>query len=85
MSIPRGVTIIHRPAHSGDHRFMSCPRRYGLRISADLGSSRTVGGISTFSASAGNGFGLEYGTGVGYSQVIPLGNVYALIPSAPRR
>ena len=55
----------------------------GSGVSADLGSSRYASGISTFSASAGSGFGLEYGTGVGYSTVIPLGNVYALIPSAP--
>jgi len=55
----------------------------GSGVSADLGTSRYASGISTFSASAGNGFGLEYGTGVGYSMVIPLGNVYALIPSEP--
>ncbi len=55
----------------------------GSGVSSDLGNSKYASGISTFSASAGNGFGLEYGTGVGYSTVIPLGNVYALIPSAP--
>ena len=55
----------------------------GSGVSSDLGTSKYASGISTFSATAGNGFGLEYGTGVGYSTVIPLGNVYALIPSAP--
>ncbi|WP_435018319.1 hypothetical protein TA3x_000283 [Tundrisphaera sp. TA3] len=57
----------------------------GAFVSTDLESSRTESGIVTFSASAGNGFGVEYGTGVGYSTVIPLGNVYSLIPSAPLR
>ena len=55
----------------------------GSGVSSDLGTSKYASGISTFSASAGNGFGLEYGTGVGYSTVIPLGNVFALIPSSP--
>jgi hypothetical protein len=55
----------------------------GSGVSADLGTSKYASGISTFSASAGNGFGLEYGTGVGYSTVIPLGNVYALVPASP--
>ena len=55
----------------------------GSGVSSDLGISKYASGISTFSASAGNGFGLEYGTGVLYSTVIPLGNVYALIPSSP--
>ena len=55
----------------------------GSGVSSDLGTSKYANGISTFSASAGNGFGLEYGTGVGYSTVIPLGNVYALIPASP--
>ena len=57
----------------------------GSGVSADLATSRYATGITSFSASAGNGFGLEYGTGAGYSVVIPLGNVYALIPSAPPR
>jgi hypothetical protein len=56
----------------------------GSITSAELEASN-FGGVSTFSASAGNGLGLEYGTGVAYSQVIPLGNVYSLIPEAPRR
>jgi hypothetical protein len=55
----------------------------GSGVSADLGISQYDSGVSTFSASAGDGFGLEYGTGVGYSTVIPLGNVHALIPSFP--
>ena len=55
----------------------------GSGVSSDLGLARYSGGISAFSATAGDGFGLEYGTGVGYSTVIPLGNVYALIPSSP--
>jgi hypothetical protein len=55
----------------------------GSGDSSDLGLSEYAGGITTFSASAGNGFGLEYGTGVGYSTVIPLGNVYAPIPASP--
>ncbi len=55
----------------------------GSGVSSDLGSARYSGGISAFSATAGDGFGLEYGTGAGYSTVIPLGNVYALIPSSP--
>ena len=55
----------------------------GSGVSSDLGISKYSSGISTFSASAGNGFGLEYGTGVVYSTVIPLGNVYALIPASP--
>jgi hypothetical protein len=55
----------------------------GSGTASNLGVASYGNGITTFSASAGNGFGLEYGTGVGYSVVIPLGNVYALIPSAP--
>jgi hypothetical protein len=40
-------------------------------------------GVSTFATSAGYGAGMEYGTGVAYTQVIPLGNLNALIPQAP--
>jgi hypothetical protein len=36
------------------------------------------GGVTTFAASAGYGLGLEYGLGVQYTTVIPLGNVNAL-------
>jgi len=42
-------------------------------------------GVSTFGASVGYGAGLEYGTGVEYTQVIPLGNAYALIPEYPKQ
>jgi hypothetical protein len=56
----------------------------GSGTASSLGVSSYGNGITSFSASAGNGFGLEYGTAVGYSLVIPLGNVYALIPSAPK-
>ena len=55
----------------------------GSGVSSDLGLSKNSNGITTFSASAGNGFGLEYGTGVVYSTVIPLGNLNALIPASP--
>jgi hypothetical protein len=55
----------------------------GSGTASSLGVTSYGNGITTFSASAGNGFGLEYGTGAGYSIVIPLGNVYALIPSEP--
>jgi hypothetical protein len=33
-------------------------------------------GVATFAASAGYGFGLEYGLSVQYTQVIPLGNIF---------
>lgn len=55
----------------------------GSGFSNQLGNARFSNGTAAFSASSGNGFGLEYGTAVGFSTVIPLGNVYALIPSAP--
>jgi hypothetical protein len=32
----------------------------------------------------GDSAGLEFDTGVAYTQVIPLGNLFALIPQAPR-
>lgn len=57
----------------------------GALVATDLESSVNDSGVATFAASAGNGFGVEYGTGVGYTAVIPLGNVYSLIPSAPLR
>lgn len=43
----------------------------------------TDSGVSTFAASAGYGAGMEYGTGMAYTQVVPLGNLNALIPQAP--
>ena len=55
----------------------------GSGTASGLAQSTYGNGIASFSATAGNGFGFEYGTGVGYSVVIPLGNVYSLIPSAP--
>jgi hypothetical protein len=57
----------------------------GSVTSSALESSQYANGVSTFSTSVGDGLGFEYGTGVGYSQVIPLGNVFSLIPSAPRQ
>jgi hypothetical protein len=48
-----------------------------------VSTSRTASGVSTFATSAGYGTGLEYGTGIAYTQVIPLGNINALIPQAP--
>jgi hypothetical protein len=56
----------------------------GTGLSAGVSSSSNASGVSTFGASVGYGSGLEFGTGAAYSQVIPLGNVYALIPSAPK-
>jgi hypothetical protein len=55
----------------------------GSVLSGGLGASNNANGVRTFSASAGYGTGLEFGTGVAYTQVIPLGNVFALIPQAP--
>jgi hypothetical protein len=55
----------------------------GTGISSGLAASSNANGVSTFAASIGYGSGLEFGTGTAYTQVIPLGNVYALIPSAP--
>jgi hypothetical protein len=55
----------------------------GTALMGTVLTSRTDSGVSTFAASAGYGAGLEYGTGVAYTQVIPLGNVYALIPQSP--
>ena len=55
----------------------------GASLSGDVETSRLQNGVSTFGASVGYGAGLEYGTGVEYTQVIPLGNAYALIPEYP--
>ena len=58
----------------------------GVTVGAALMSSLTEsnqGGIATFGATVGYGTGFEFGTGVSYTEVIPLGNVNALIPSAP--
>jgi hypothetical protein len=50
----------------------------------DLESSKTASGASTFAASVGYGSGLEFGTGMEYTEVIPLGNAFALIPEYPK-
>jgi hypothetical protein len=55
----------------------------GALRSSELESSRSASGVSTFAGSSGYGTGLEYGTGTSYTLVIPLGNVYSLIPQAP--
>jgi hypothetical protein len=57
----------------------------GANLSGDAETSRLQNGVSTFGASVGYGAGLEYGTGVEYTQVIPLGNEYALIPEFPKQ
>ena len=55
----------------------------GSPSAGGLESSRYASGISTFAASTGYGAGFEFGTGTAYTQVIPLGNVYALVPEFP--
>ncbi len=55
----------------------------GASLSGGVETSRLQNGVSTFGASVGYGAGLEYGTGIEYTQVIPLGNAYALIPEYP--
>ena len=57
----------------------------GSPSAGGLESARYASGISTFAASAGYGAGFEFGTGTAYTQVIPLGNVYALVPEFPGR
>lgn len=57
----------------------------GVGLSGGLSASNYANGVATFGASAGYGSGLEVGTGTAYTKVIPLGNVYALIPSAPKK
>ena len=57
----------------------------GASLSGDVETSRLQNGVSTFGASVGYGAGLEYGTGIEYTQVIPLGNAYALIPEFPKQ
>jgi len=57
----------------------------GASLSGGSETSRLQNGVSTFGASVGYGAGLEYGTGVEYTQVIPLGNEYALIPEFPKQ
>jgi hypothetical protein len=55
----------------------------GTALLGTVSSTRTDSGVSMYATSAGYGTGLEYGTGVSYTQVIPLGNVNALIPQFP--
>jgi hypothetical protein len=55
----------------------------GASLSGGIEASQLQNGVSTFGASVGYGAGLEYGTGIEYTQVIPLGNAYALIPEFP--
>jgi hypothetical protein len=55
----------------------------GTALMGTVSTSRTASGVSTFATSAGYGAGMEYGTGIAYTQVIPLGNLNALIPQAP--
>jgi hypothetical protein len=57
----------------------------GASLSGGAEASRLHNGVSTFGASVGYGAGLEYGTGIEYTQVIPLGNAYALIPEYPKQ
>jgi hypothetical protein len=56
----------------------------GAGLSGGFSASNYNNGISTFAASAGYGSGFDFGTGTAYTQVIPLGNIYALIPESPK-
>lgn len=56
----------------------------GAGLAGGFSSSNYDSGISTFAASAGYGSGFDFGTGVAYTRVVPLGNIYALIPESPR-
>jgi hypothetical protein len=53
----------------------------GSGLSGSLDYSN-AGGVVSFGAGVGYGAGLEYGTGVSYTQVIPLGNLFQVIPAA---
>ena len=57
----------------------------GAALSGEIETSRLPTGVSTFATSIGYGSGLEFGTGMAYTQVIPLGNLYALIPEYPKQ
>jgi hypothetical protein len=57
----------------------------GGGASGSLETSRTASGVATSAASVGYGSGLEFGTGVAYTEVIPLGNAFALIPEYPKQ
>jgi hypothetical protein len=56
----------------------------GTALSSGLESSANSQGVSTFAASIGYASGFEFGTAPAFTQVIPLGNVYALIPDLPK-
>ena len=56
----------------------------GTALSGALQASTSNTGVSAFSTAVGYGSGLEFGTGVEYTQVVPLGNVNALIPEFPK-
>jgi len=56
----------------------------GTGLSGGLSASNGPNGLATFGASAGYGSGLAFGTGMSYTQVVPLGNIYALIPESPK-
>jgi hypothetical protein len=56
----------------------------GTALMGTVTSSQvTNSGVLTFANSAGYGAGMEYGTGIAYTQVIPLGNLNALVPQSP--
>lgn len=59
----------------------------GTVLSGEITASRTTLAsgrtLRVLGASVGYGAGLKYGTGVSYTQVIPLGNLNALIPQFP--
>jgi hypothetical protein len=57
----------------------------GAALSGAIETSRLSNGVATFGTSIGYGSGLEFGTGMAYTQVIPLGNLYALIPEYPKQ
>jgi hypothetical protein len=57
----------------------------GTALESGVETATYATGVKTFAASAGYGSGLEFGTGTAYTQVIPLGNVYALIPASPKQ
>jgi hypothetical protein len=56
----------------------------GSALSGGMEASTSSSGVSTFSTSIGYGSGLEFGTGLAYTQVVPLGNVNSLIPEFPK-
>lgn len=57
----------------------------GAALSGEIETTRLQNGASTFATSIGYGSGLEFGTGMAYTQVVPLGNLYALIPEFPKQ